>query len=96
VAFGGEPIATDGRDERRKTITIKHNQPEGHCIIFRNVFLLSRVLGVLQNVGYPLLAEETAALRPFSITSDTEICRRRVIVPTSSTTYSDGAYCLWL
>jgi len=64
VAFGRDgTIATNDRDEQRKII--KYNHLVANCIIFHNVFLLSRVLRDLQSEGYPLDAAEVASLSPY-------------------------------
>ena len=55
VAFGGDgTITTNDRDEQRKLI--KYNHLVANCVIFHNVFSLSRVLHDLQREGYPLEA----------------------------------------
>jgi len=64
VAFGGDgTIATNDRDEQRKLI--KYNHLIANCVIFHNVFSLSRVLHDLQGEGYPLEAAAVAALSPY-------------------------------
>jgi TnpA family transposase len=64
VAFGGDrTITTNDRDEQRKSI--KYNHLVANCIIFHNVFSLSRVLRELQESGYPLEPEYIAALSPY-------------------------------
>ena len=64
VAFGGDgTISTNDRDEQRKVI--KYNHLVANCVIFHNVFSLSRVLHDLQREGYPLQAREVAALSPY-------------------------------
>lgn len=64
VAFGGDgTIASNDRDEQRKII--KYNHLVANCVIFYNVFSLSRVLHDLQREGYPLDAAELAALSPY-------------------------------
>lgn len=64
VAFGGDgTIATNHRDEQRKVI--KYNHLVANCVIFHNVFSLSRVLHDLQGEGYPLEDGEVAALSPY-------------------------------
>jgi TnpA family transposase len=64
VAFGGDgTISTNDRDEQRKLI--KYNHLVANCLIFHNVFSLSRVLHNLQGEGYPLEAREVAALSPY-------------------------------
>lgn len=64
VAFGGDgTIATNDRDEQRKLI--KYNHLVANCVIFHNVFSLSRVLHDLQSEGYSLETGEVAALSPY-------------------------------
>ena len=64
VAFGGDgTIATNDRDAQRKLI--KYNHLVANCVIFHNVFSLSRVLHDLQGEGYPLEVAEVAALSPY-------------------------------
>jgi TnpA family transposase len=64
VAFGGEGvIATNDRDEQRKIL--KYNHLVANCVIFHNVFSLSRVLHALQREGYPLTDAEVASLSPY-------------------------------
>jgi TnpA family transposase len=64
VAFGGDgTITTNDRDEQRKVI--KYNHLVANCVIFHNVFTLSRVLQELQREGYPLDPTELAALSPY-------------------------------
>ena len=64
VAFGGDgTITTNDRDEQRKVI--KYNHLIANCVIFHNVFTLSRVLEELQAEGYPLDPSELAALSPY-------------------------------
>ncbi len=64
VAFGGDgTIATNDREEQRKLI--KYNHLVANCVIFHNVFSLSRVLHDLQEEEYPLQAGAVAALSPY-------------------------------
>lgn len=64
IAFGGDgTISTNDRDEQRKII--KYNHLVANCIIFHNVFSLSRVLHKLQQEGYPLEPGLVAALSPY-------------------------------
>lgn len=64
VAFGGDrTITTNDRDEQRKFI--KYNHLVANCLIFHNVFSLSRVLHDLQREGYPLEPGLVAALSPY-------------------------------
>ncbi|MDQ5988308.1 MAG: hypothetical protein CSYNP_04068 [Syntrophus sp. SKADARSKE-3] len=53
IAFGGDgTILTNDRDEQRKII--KYNHLVANCVIFHNVFSLSRVLYNLQESGHTL------------------------------------------
>jgi TnpA family transposase len=64
VGFGGEgTIASNDREEQRKII--KYNHLVANCVIFHNVFSLSRVLRDLEREGYPLNAAEIASLSPY-------------------------------
>ena len=64
VGFGGEgTIASNNREEQRKII--KYNHLVANCVIFHNVFSLSRVLRDLEREGYPLNAAEIASLSPY-------------------------------
>ena len=64
AAFGGDgTILTNERDEQRKII--KYNHLVANCVIFHNVFSLSRVLHTLQSEGYPMSAQEVASLSPY-------------------------------
>lgn len=64
TAFGGDgTILSNDRDEQRKII--KYNHLVANCVIFHNVFSLSRVLHTLQTEGYPLSTEEVASLSPY-------------------------------
>ena len=64
VAFGGDgTISTNDRDEQRKII--KYNHLVANCVIFHNVFSLSRVLHDLQQNNYPLELAQIAALSPY-------------------------------
>jgi len=64
VAFGGDgTLTTNDRDEQRKLI--KYNHRVANCLIFHNVFSLSRVLHDLQQEGYPLEPDQIAALSPY-------------------------------
>lgn len=64
IAFGGDgTISTNDRDEQRKLI--KYNHLVANCIIFHNVFSLSRVLHDLQREDYPLEPWQVAALSPY-------------------------------
>lgn len=64
IAFGGDKtFPTNDRDEQRKLI--KYNQLVANCIIFHNVYSLSRLLNDLRQAGYPLTTALTAALSPY-------------------------------
>ena len=64
VGFGGEgTIASNDREEQRKII--KYNHLVANCVIFHNVFSLSRVLRDLEHEGYPLNAAVIASLSPY-------------------------------
>lgn len=64
LAFGGEGvIATNDRDEQRKFI--KYNHLVANCLIFYNVFQMSRVLNQLAQEGYSFSKEAIAALSPY-------------------------------
>ena len=64
IAFGGDgTISTNDRDEQRKII--KYNHLVANCVIFHNVFSLSRVLHDLQQGGHPLDPALIAALSPY-------------------------------
>ena len=64
VGFGGEgTIASNDREEQRKII--KYNHLVANCVIFHNVFSLSRVLRDLEREGYPLNTAEIASLSPY-------------------------------
>lgn len=64
LAFGGDgTISTNDRDEQRKII--KYNHLVANCLIFHNVFSISRVLQDLQRENYPLEPWQIAALSPY-------------------------------
>ncbi len=64
IAFGGDgTIATNDRDEQRKII--KYNHLIANCLIFHNVFSISRVLQDLQRENYLLEPWQIAALSPY-------------------------------
>jgi TnpA family transposase len=64
LAFGGDgTISTNDRDEQRKII--KYNHLVANCVIFHNVFSLSRALHDLHQNDYPLDAGLIAALSPY-------------------------------
>ena len=64
LAFGGERmIPSNDRDEQRKFI--KYNHLVANCLIFYNVFEMSRVLHQLMQEGYTFSEEAIAALSPY-------------------------------
>jgi hypothetical protein len=64
LAFGGDgTVSTNDRDEQRKII--KYNHLVANCLIFHNVFSISRVLQALQRENYPLEPWHIAALSPY-------------------------------
>ncbi len=64
LAFGGDwTISTNDRDEQRKII--KYNHLVANCVIFHNVFALSRVMHDLHQNNYPLEPALIAALSPY-------------------------------
>lgn len=64
LAFGGDgTIATNDRDEQRKII--KYNHLVANCVIFHNVFSISRTLHALRQQHYPLDPILIAALSPY-------------------------------
>lgn len=64
IAFGGDrTLPTNDRDEQRKLI--KYSHLVANCLIFHNVYSLSRVLHGLQQTGYPLTPALMAALSPY-------------------------------
>jgi TnpA family transposase len=64
LAFGGEGvIPSNNRDEQRKFI--KYNHLVANCLIFYNVFEMSRVLNQLMQEGYSFSDEAIFALSPY-------------------------------
>ncbi len=64
VSFGGGGlIAENDRDEQRKLI--KYNHLVANCLIFHNVYSLTRVLHELAAEGYEIEAEAVARLSPY-------------------------------
>jgi TnpA family transposase len=64
VAFGGDgTITQNDREEQRKVI--KYNHLVANCVIFHNVFTLSRLLAGLQKESFALEPEAIAALSPY-------------------------------
>ena len=64
LAFGGEGvIPSNNRDEQRKFI--KYNHLVANCLIFYNVFEMSRILHELMQEGYSFSREAIAAVSPY-------------------------------
>ena len=64
LSFGGAgAIATNNREEQRKMI--RYNHLVANCLIFYNVFEISRILQELMQEGYTVEAEAVAALSPY-------------------------------
>jgi TnpA family transposase len=64
VFFGGEGmIAENNRDEQRKLI--KYNHLVANCLIFHNVYSMTRVLHQSAQEGYQFEAEALAHLSPY-------------------------------
>lgn len=64
LAFGGEGvISTNNRDEQRKLV--KYNHLVANCLIFYNVFEISRILHELMQEGVKFEPETIAALSPY-------------------------------
>lgn len=64
LAFGGEGgIPSHDRDEQRKFI--KYNHLVANCLIFYNVFEMSRVLHELMQEGHTFSEEAIASLSPY-------------------------------
>ncbi|UBF30747.1 transposase (plasmid) [Kovacikia minuta CCNUW1] len=64
LAFGGEGvISTNNRDEQRKLV--KYNHLVANCLIFYNVFEISRILHELMQEGVKIEPETIAALSPY-------------------------------
>jgi TnpA family transposase len=64
LSFGGEGvISSNNREEQRKMI--RYNHLIANCLIFYNVFEISRILNELRQEGVPLDAEAIAALSPY-------------------------------
>jgi len=64
LAFGGEGvIPSNNRDEQRKFI--KYNHLVANCLIFYNVFEMSRILNQLMQEGYSFSDEAISALSPY-------------------------------
>lgn len=64
LAFGGEGvISTNNRDEQRKLV--KYNHLVANCLIFYNVFEISRILNELMQEGMKIEPETIAALSPY-------------------------------
>jgi TnpA family transposase len=64
LSFGGDQtILANDRDEQRKLI--KYNHLVANCLIFYNVFAISRILHERVQTGEPLAPEVVAALSPY-------------------------------
>ncbi len=64
LSFGGEGvISSNNREEQRKMI--RYNHLIANCLIFYNVFEISRILNELRQEGVSLDAEAIAALSPY-------------------------------
>jgi TnpA family transposase len=64
LSFGGEGVITsNNREEQRKMI--RYNHLVANCLIFYNVFEISRILNELRQEGYPLDTDAVAALSPY-------------------------------
>jgi TnpA family transposase len=64
LSFGGEGvISSNNREDQRKMI--RYNHLVANCLIFYNVFEISRILNELRQEGYPLEPEAIAALSPY-------------------------------
>lgn len=64
LSFGGAGLLpTNNRDEQRKLI--KYNHLVANCLIFHNVFEMSRILQELIGEGYQIADEVLAALSPY-------------------------------
>lgn len=64
LSFGGDSIiATNNREEQRKFL--KYNHLVANCLIFYNVFEVSRILYQLVQEGHKVEPEAVAALSPY-------------------------------
>jgi TnpA family transposase len=64
LSFGGEGVlSANNREEQRKMI--RYNHLVANCLIFYNVFEISRILNELMQEGYPVEVEAVAALSPY-------------------------------
>jgi len=64
VLFGGASvIAENDRAEQRKIV--KYNQLVANCLIFANVWMMTRVFQSLREEGIPVGVEDVAALSPY-------------------------------
>jgi TnpA family transposase len=64
LSFGGEGVITsNNREEQRKMI--RYNHLVANCLIFYNVYEISRILSELKQEGYPLDTNAVAALSPY-------------------------------
>ncbi len=63
LAFGDSGIATNDPDHMEKVV--KFNELLANCVIFHNAVELTAVLNQLKSEGYPVRAEDVAALSPY-------------------------------
>ena len=64
VFFGGEGVITENsRDEQRKVI--KYNHLVANCLIFHNVYSLTRVIGQLQDEREDVPKAALACVSPY-------------------------------
>lgn len=63
VAFGGNLLEENNRDEQRKLI--KYNHLVANCLIFYNVCMMTRSLHKLSQEGFQLGAETLSRLSPY-------------------------------
>jgi len=64
VFFGGEGVITENsRDEQRKVI--KYNHLVANCLIFHNVYTLTRVIGQLQDEREDVPKAALACVSPY-------------------------------
>ena len=63
IAFGGDVIATNDRNEQRKRI--KYNHLAANCVIFHTACLLTEVVKELLAEGYEVSPETLAGISPY-------------------------------
>ncbi|WP_293910436.1 Tn3 family transposase [Deinococcus sp.] len=63
IAFGGDVIATNDRDEQRKRI--KYNHLAANCVIFHTACLLTEVVKELLAEGHEVPPEALAGISPY-------------------------------